>query len=89
MGQRYIMEAYVIFFLSQRDKLCILSWSRFDVFGFFSVFQPKKSPPHKHPMTPNKTLGIFLNLTICTIEIHIFDMADKIFTSEIHFVPVS
>ena len=69
--------------------LPVLSWSRFDNIGFFWVFQPKKSPPHKHPMTPNKTLGIFLNLTIYTIEIHIFDMVDAIFTSGIHFIPVS
>ena len=40
-------------------------------------------------MTPNNTLGIFLNPTIYTIEIHIFDMVDAIFTSGIHFIPVS
>jgi hypothetical protein len=40
-------------------------------------------------MTRYETLGIFLNPTIYTIEIHIFDMVDAIFTSGIHFIPVS
>ena len=76
------------------DKMCIVIFRYCHGRGlthliFFEFSNRKKTPPHKHPMTPNKTLGIFLNPTIYTIEIHIFDMADKIFTSGIHFIPVS
>ena len=84
---------FVLFWTDETKvtKTNSVQWSvRVGGFAFFDFSQPKKTATHnQHPMTPNKTLGIFLNLTIYTIEIHIFDMVDAIFTSGIHFIPVS